>query len=311
MPLISVVTPVYKAESILPALYQRLKTSLETITKDFEIIFVNDDSPQNDWNVICSLASADSRVKGINLSRNFGQHHAITAGLDHAAGDWTVVMDCDLQDQPEEIPRLYAKGLEGYDIVFARRFRGKVSLFKRCTSYVFYRIYESLIGERMDGGIANFSIISRKVLISMRKLHEHSRTYSLFLRWVGFKSASIDVEHAERFEGKTSYTLRRLLNLALDSIVAQSNKPLRFSIGIGFAMSAISLAFMVYLFVRYFFVGIGVEGWTSVMVSIWFIGGLLFVILGILGLYIGKTYDEAKNRPLYLVMDTVGFEDGD
>jgi glycosyltransferase involved in cell wall biosynthesis len=310
MPHISVVTPVYKAERILPELYRRLKETLEGITKDFEIIMVNDHSPQCDWEVILGLVREDPRVKGLDLSRNFGQHYAITAGLDYAEGDWVVVMDCDLQDQPEEIPRLFAKALEGYDVVFGRRYERKDSLVKKVTSMAYYRVYEYLIDEKIDGSIANYSIISRKVVEGLRSLREQNRSYGLSVKWLGFRSAAIDIEHAHRYEGSSAYTFRRMMRLAIDSIVSRSNKPLKLSIRMGFVISLVSLVFIIYLVARYFATGVGVEGWTSVMVSIWLISGLMFMNMGILGLYIGKTFDEAKGRPLYVVQDAVGLGDG-
>ncbi len=306
---ISVVTPVYKAERILPELYRRLKAALEPLTADFEIIMVNDHSPEDDWSVIRRLAEADPRVKGVDLSRNFGQHFAITAGLDHARGEWIVVMDCDLQDQPEEIPKLYAKAQEGYDAVFGRRYQRKDAFLKRAMSYAYYRTYEYLIEEDIDGRVANFSIISWKVARSLGAMREQNRSYGLFVKWVGFRTATIDIDHAARYEGLTSYTSGRLIKLAIDSIVSQSNKPLRLFIRLGFLMSLGSFLLILFILYRHFFVGIQIEGWASVMVSLWFIGGLLFMNLGILGLYIGKTFDETKGRPLYLVRERVGLDE--
>ena len=311
MPHISVVTPVYKAEKMLPELYRRLKCTLETITEDFEILMVNDHSPQGDWEVIRSLAKGDARVRGLDLSRNFGQHHAITAGLDYARGDWVVVMDCDLQDQPEEIAKLYAKALEGYDVVFGRRYRRMDGILKRITSKIYNKVYSALVDEKVDGSIANFSIVGRKVVKELRKLQEQNRSYDLFVNWLGYKRAIIDIEHAKRLEGVSSYNFKKLIRLATDSIIARSNKPLRISVRFGFLISFVALCFIVYLAIRYFLSGITVEGWTSVMVSIWFIGGLLFMNMGVVGLYVGKTFDEAKGRPLYVVQDAIGIDEAE
>ncbi len=301
---ISVVVPVYGCSKCLHVLYQRLRTTLSKITDDFEIIMVNDASPDDAWDVIKTLAYDDKRVRGINLSRNFGQHKAITAGLDFAAGEWVVVMDCDLQDRPEEIVKLYNKVNEGYEIVFGRRIERKDSFFKRLSSTIFYKIYDYFTESKVDASVANFSIISFKVVEKLRMLKEQHRSYPLFVNWVGFKRVNIDVEHAQREEGRTSYTFRKLLDLAIDGIVSQSNKPLRLSIKFGFILSFLSLLYASLLVVRYFLFYIPVEGWTSVIVSIYFIGGLLFANLGILGLYIGKSFDESKSRPLYLIEET-------
>lgn len=301
---ISVVTPVYGCCKSINSLYERLNKTLSTITNDFEIIMVNDSSPDNAWEDIKELAKKDNRVKGINLSRNFGQHKAITAGLDYAKGDWIVVMDCDLQDQPEEIVKLYNKAIEGYDIVFGRRAERKDTFFKKLSSKLFYKVYDYFTESKIDNTIANFSIISKKVLNTLKKMREQNRTYPLFVNWVGFKRTEINIEHSSRDEGKSSYTLSKLINLAIDSIVSQSNKPLKLSIKFGFMVSFLSLIYGVLLIVRYLISGVPVEGWTSVMVSIYFIGGLLFANMGILGLYIGKIFDETKKRPIYIVQET-------
>lgn len=307
-PTISVVTPVYGCEKCLVELYRRLTETLEDMMTDFEIIMVNDHSPDNAWMLIKQLAENDRRVRGINLSRNFGQHHAITAGLDHADGDWVVVMDCDLQDQPEEIKRLYAKAQEGYDVVFARRYERQDRLLRKWASKCFYRVLDYFTEAKSDHAVANFSISSRTVIDNFRKMREQNRLFPLFLQWMGFKTAYVNVEHAERYAGKTSYNFRKMFNLAIDSIVSQSNKPLRLSIKFGFFLSFVSLLYGLWLMYRYFFLAQPVAGWTSVMVSIYFIGGLLFANFGILGLYIGKVFDEVKHRPLYVVQERVGFD---
>lgn len=305
---ISVVTPVYKCEGCLVELYKRLKASLSPISTDFEIIMVNDCSPDHSWELIERLARVDARVKGIHLSRNFGQHHAITAGLDYARGDWVIVMDCDLQDQPEEIPKLYRKAQEGYDVVFGRRFKRHDKLLKKWSSKLFYKVYDYFTDNKSDTTIANFSICSQKVVENFRQLREQNRSFPLFMKWMGFRTASVNIEHAERFAGKSSYSLSKMINLAIDGIVSQSNKPLKLSIKFGFLVSFVSFLYGLYLMYRYFFLFQPVQGWTSVMVSMYFIGGLIFANFGILGLYIGKVFDEVKNRPLYIIRETVGLD---
>jgi len=300
---ISVVIPVYACCKSLDQLYKRLNQSLSKITESFEIIMINDASPDNAWEEIVELSKEDARVKGINLSRNFGQHKAITAGLDYALGDWMVVMDCDLQDQPEEIVKLYNKAQEGYEIVFGRRVQRKDSFFKKLGSKLFYKVYDYFTDSNVDNTIANFSIISNKVLNTLKTMQEQNRTYPLFVNWIGFKRTEVNIEHSSREDGKSSYTLTKLVNLAIDSIVSQSNKPLRLSIKFGFTIALLSLLYGSWLVLKYFAFSTPVKGWTSVMVSIYFIGGLLFANMGILGLYIGKIFDETKNRPLYIVQD--------
>ena len=301
---LSVVTPVYGCCDSLNSLYERLRDTLSTITEDYEIIMVNDASPDNAWEVIKELAQKDDRVKGVNLSRNFGQHKAISAGLEYAQGEWTVVMDCDLQDQPEDIIKLYNKAMEGYDIVFGRRFERKDSIYKKLSSKMFYIVNDYLTENKLDSTVANYSIISRRALNSVLRLKEQNRVYSLFANWVGFEKVEIDIEHAKRPEGKSSYNLYKLMHLAIDSIVSQSNKPLRLAIKFGFILSLLSFLYGAWLIMRYYLFSIAAEGWTSVMVSIYFIGGLMFANMGMLGLYIGKIFDETKDRPIYLVQET-------
>lgn len=301
---ISIVIPVYGCCSSLNHLYERLKASLSNISNNFEIIMINDASPDDSWTAISQLAEVDSRVKGINLARNFGQHYAITAGLDFAKGDWIVVMDCDLQDQPEEIVKLYNKAQEGYDIVFARRKQRQDTFLKKLGSKIFFKIYDYFTDSKIDNRVANFSIISKNVLNVLIRFKEQNRSYHLFVNWIGFKRIEVDVEHASRAEGKSAYTFAKLITLAIDGIISQSNKPLKLSIKFGFFLSFLSFLYALYLVIRYVFFSIPVEGWTSVMVSIYFIGGLLFANMGILGLYLGKTFDETKNRPIYIIKET-------
>ena len=308
---LSVVTPVYKAEGCVGELCRRLKAALEQITEDFEIIMVEDASPDGSWDKVREEAEADSRCRGIKLSRNFGQHFAITAGLDVARGDWVVVMDCDLQDPPEEIAKLYQAALAGnFDIVFGRRVIRKDRWLKQMSSKCFYTVYNYLTDSKFDNSVANFSVSRRKVVEAFRQMREHNRMFPLFVRWLGFNVGYVDIDHASRFEGKTSYSFAKLLRLSLDSIVSQSNKPLSLAIGLGSTLSGVSFLIMTYYVLRYFFLGIPVAGWTTLVVSIWFLGGVVLATLGVLGLYIGKIFNEVKNRPLYIVTETCGLSEG-
>lgn len=308
---ISVVIPVYGCCTSLTPLYKRLNESLSKISSDFEIIMVNDASPDNAWETIKTLAKKDERVKGINLSRNFGQHRAIAAGLDFAIGDWIVVMDCDLQDQPEEIPKLYHKVNEGFDIVFGKRVQRQDKFLKKIASRIFYKIYDYLTGYKTDHSIANFSIISNTVAKNFRKMGEQHKPYGYFINWLGFKRTDIDIDHASRPEGESSYSFKKLIDLATDNIISQSNKPLKMSIKVGFMMSFLSAIYTLILIIRYLLNDISVEGWTSVMVSIYFIAGLILVNLGFIGIYIGKIFDETKKRPLYVISESTFMEEDD
>ena len=303
-PLISVVVPVYGCRTCLFELCSRITTTVENIPAQLEIILVNDASPDHAWETIKQLHKEDQRIRGINLARNFGQHYAITAGLDHANGDWIVVMDCDLQDQPEEIPNLYHKALEGYEVVFGKRVHRQDKWLKRKSSQAFYRVYDYFTGLTSDHSVANFSINSKMVIDGFKQMREQNRIFPMFIQWMGYESASIEIEHSERKKGKSSYNLGKLITLATDAIISQSNKPLRLSIQLGFLIASISFIYGLYLFAKYFFLDEPVQGWTSVMVSIYFIAGLMFFNFGIIGLYIGKIFNETKARPLYLIRET-------
>lgn len=301
MPVISVVVPVYKAENCLDELYRRLVAALETVTPDFEIVLVEDCGGDRSWEIIERLSAQDGRVKGIQFSRNFGQHYGITAGLDCCDGDWVVVMDCDLQDRPEEIPRLHAKAQEGYDIVLARRGMRQDPPLKRFTSWLFYKVFSYLADIEYDAQTGNFRIMSRKVVENLRRMREQLRFFGGLVQWMGFPSASIDVEHAERFEGQTTYTFAKLWRLASETIIAYSDKPLRLAIRFGFMMAFVAFCYGVYIFSRVLLYGSPIEGWSSLIVSLYFIGGVIISILGIMGIYLGKTFDESKKRPLYII----------
>ncbi len=301
---ISVVTPVYQAEGCLEELYRRLVAALSGITQDFEIIMVEDCGGDRSWEIIRDLARKDTRVKGIQFSRNFGQHYGITAGLDHCDGDWVVVMDCDLQDQPEEIPQLYSKALEGFEVVAARRGERNDPLLKRLSSWTFYKLFSYLADTEYDWQTGNYRIISRKVVENFRQMREQLRFFGGMINWMGFSTASVEVRRAQRHDGRSAYDFGRLWKLAVDIIIAHSDKPLRLAIRLGFIMSGIAFAYGVYILAHSVAYGSSVVGWPSLMVSIYFIGGIIISILGIIGIYLGKTFDETKKRPLYIVRDS-------
>ncbi len=301
---ISVVTPVYQAEGCLEELYRRLVAALSGITQDFEIIMVEDCGGDRSWEIIRELAHTDPRVKGIQFSRNFGQHYGITAGLDQCDGDWVVVMDCDLQDRPEEIPRLYAKAREGYEVVIARRTRSGGPPSRSFTSWLFYKLFSWLADMEYDGQAGNYRMISRKVVDSIRQMRERLRFFGALLNWTGFPTATIDTPHDDRHNGRSTYTLTKLWRLASETIIAYSDKPLRLAIRLGFLIAFLAFCYGLYIFTHALLYGSAITGWASLIVSIYLIGGIIIAILGMLGIYLGKTYDETKRRPLYIVMHT-------
>jgi glycosyltransferase involved in cell wall biosynthesis len=303
MPHLSVVTPVYRAEDCLEELYRRLVAALSGITRDFEIIMVEDCGGDRSWEIIRELARRDPRVKGIQFSRNFGQHYGITAGLDNCNGDWVVVMDCDLQDRPEDIPLLYAKAREGYDMVHARRDRRQDALVKRWGSNLYFKLLEYFADVAYETP-GNFRILSRKVVENFRRLREQLRYSTGLLHWLGFPTAYVEVQQAERYAGKSTYTLAKLWKLAFDIMIAFSDKPLRLSVRLGFIIAFLAFCYGVYILVHALLYGSAITGWASLIVSIYFIGGIIIAILGVIGIYLGKTFDESKKRPLYIVMHT-------
>ncbi|MBE6015186.1 MAG: glycosyltransferase family 2 protein [Lachnospiraceae bacterium] len=307
---ISVVIPVYGCRSALPELHKRLTDTLVQISKDYEIILVNDNCPENSWEVIEELCKNDNHVVGIELSRNFGQMKAIQAGLDYSTGEWNVVMDCDLQDRPEEILTLYNKAMEGYDVVFARRAERKDGAVKKFLSNRFYSVYRAATGVDYDGAICNFSIAKRNVIESYCSLREEHRDYSMYMFWLGFKRAIVDVEHNERYEGKSGYSLRKRIKLATSILTSQSDAILRFFVGLGFVMSVVAFVVLICLVVNYFVSSVD-PGWTSIIATTVLVGGLIVMVIGVVGIYVGNTFMQSKNRPLYIIRQVVSGEGDD
>jgi len=301
---ISIVIPVYNAAGCLQELYKRIVNTLEDLEVKYEIIMVEDCGADNSWNIILELATSKPYLKGYKLSRNYGQHNAITAGLDRALGDWTVIMDCDLQDRPEDIPRLLEKAREGYDVVIARNVHRRQSLFKQIAAQCFYKTFSWLAGYQYQDGVRSFRIMSRNVTEALISMREQMRSIGPLGIWIGFSTTYLNVELEPRYAGNSSYSVSRLFKLAFSNIVAFSDKPLRISISIGFIMAACAFSYGLYTVLRAMFQDIPVPGWTSLITSLYFIGGLILVNLGVLGIYLGKTFDEAKHRPLYLISQT-------
>lgn len=283
---ISIVSPIYRAENIVEELVRQIVKNVEPLTSDFEIVLVNDASPDRSWMKIREICHKDSRVKGINLSRNFGQHYAITAGLSYASGEWVVVMDCDLQDRPDEIPNLYVKALEGWDSVFAQRVERQDSFFKRMSSKCFYGLFSYLTETRQDSSVANFGIYNRKVVKAILSMQDSVRYFPTMAQWVGYDKCYLPVRHSERLEGTSSYNIRRLFKLAFDNIIAFSDKPLKLVVKFGFFLSFMSLCIACYFLVRYILGDINVIGFASLIVSIWFLSGMIVMLIGIVGIYI-------------------------
>jgi len=303
-----VVSPVYGCAGCVAELCSRVIKAVESLGMSVEIILVDDASPDRAWDAIKSICAADPRIKGLRFTRNYGQHHAITAGLDYASAHWYVVMDCDLQDRPEEIPALINKAREGYDLVLARRVRRKDTWLKRQASRLFYWMFDALSGHAHDPAIGNFGVYSDDVIRVVRSFREQTRYFPFFIKWSGFHSARVDVAHGTRNDGKSAYTLIKQLRHATNIVVAFSPRPLHISITLGLILSTLSILFAAWLVFLYVTRGVAVEGWTSVMVALSFFSGLIFLNLGMLGVYLGRVFEEVKMRPIYSIMEAVNIE---
>lgn len=305
LPNISVIIPVYGCKTALVELYLQLVKVLNSITNGYEIIFVNDASPDGAWETIEDLSKKDNKVKGINFSRNFGQHYAIFAGLENCIGEWVVVMDCDLQDKPDEIISLYNKAKEGYDIVLGRRYQRQDNFIKRLFSKYFYKFLAYLTNTKQDSSVANYGIYHREVINTICKMQDSIKYFPAMVKWVGFNAISIDIEHSNRYDGKTSYSYRKLINLGLDVVLSFSDKPLRLTVKFGILISFLSILFAIYNLIKYLNGEILISGWTSLIMSIWFLSGIIIFIMGLIGLYIGKIFDRVKNRPVYVIREKI------
>jgi polyisoprenyl-phosphate glycosyltransferase len=276
---------------------------------DYEIVLVNDGSPDRSGEVLAAIAARDPRVVVLNLSRNFGQHPAILAGLEQARGEQVVVMDCDLQEAPEDIPRLRAKAAEGYDVVFARRRESQRGWFKRVTSKAWFSLINVLSELPVVPEIGTLSLISRQVVHELLRMPNRHSHYQHLVRWMGFRQAYIEIDHGRRFDGgRSSYSLRTLVRHAFIGVVAHSTRLLTFSIYAGFAFVLLSVLQFGYVIYLKLFRGVGVAGWTSVMAALWLMGGAILSSLGIIGLYIARIVEEVKERPAFIVRERIGGE---
>ncbi|HEX9431869.1 MAG TPA: glycosyltransferase family 2 protein [Burkholderiales bacterium] len=297
---LSVVVPVYGCRDSLRPLHERLTAALRGIGASYEIVLVDDCDRQGSWEVVEQLAREDHAVRAFRLSRNFGQHAAITAGLAQCTGRWAVVMDCDLQDPPELIGELYRAALAGNDVVLARRKRKRQSFFRRVAARVYFRLMRLLAQARLDGEFGSFSIISRKVIDALLRFQDQDRHYLFILNWLGFRTTAIEYEHAARHSGTSSYRLRDLIRHALDGMFFQTTVLLRWIVYVGFWVSCAGFllaAYYVYMYLRHSVY----PGYTSIAVLILLIGGFIIMSTGVAGLYIGKVFDQVKGRPLYVI----------
>ncbi|MEN5096101.1 glycosyltransferase family 2 protein [Stenotrophomonas sp. TWI1409] len=305
-PEISVVAPVYGCKGCLEDLVDQVQAAVATLGVEFEMILVDDASPDGAWPRITELAATRAWLRGLRLSRNFGQHSAISAGIEHADGRWTVVMDCDLQDVPAEIPALYRKANdEQLDVVFAQRVERQDAPLKRFSSWAFFSVLGWLTGVPQDPSTANFGIYHRKVIQAVCQMPERDRSFPLMVKWAGFRTGKLPVQHQARAEGETSYTLRKLLALSTNIALGYSEKPLRMVAGTGIACSLVAFVLVAMSLLRWWDGDIEVAGYTSIIGSVWLIGGLVMFCLGVVGLYVGQVFRNVQKRPYYIVADAV------
>ncbi len=297
---LSVVVPVYGCESCLRALHGRLRATLDSLSDSTEIIFVDDRSPDGAWDTLLQLAAGDPGVRLIRLSRNFGQHHAITAGIAESSGRWVAVMDCDLQDEPEQLARLYEKAREGNDVVLARRTRRRGPWPRRVAGHSYYRVRNRLTGPDMFTNYTNLSLMSRKVADAFLAVRDRDRQYLLILHWLGFERAEIEVDPAERHSGRSAYNLRALVRVALDGMFFQSTVLLRWIVYVGFLLAGAGAALALYT-LGVFVLGRDLPQWTGLPVLILLLTGFIICSTGVTALYVGKIFEQVKGRPLYVV----------
>lgn len=309
-PRFSIVAPAYNEEEVLPEFYRRVRDVMDALGEPWELILVNDGSRDNTLAVMRELHENDPRVKVISFSRNFGHQLAITAGIDYASGDAVVIIDADLQDPPEVIPELIEKWRDGYDVVYAvRRERRGESWFKEWTAKLFYRLIYRITDVDIPKDTGDFRLMDRKVVEALRTMRERNRFMRGLSVWVGFKQTGIFYVREPRFAGETKYPLRKMLKFALDAITSFSYVPLQLATYFGFAIAGISMVGMVIAVILRLTTGRALLGQATTLVAVLFLGGIQLIFLGIIGEYLGRIYDEVKARPLYIVAETLGFEE--
>ena len=306
----SVVVPVFNEELVVAESYKRLTAVMEKNGESYELIFVNDGSRDKTEAMVTEICEHDKRVKLISFSRNFGHQTAITAGMDHACGQAVVVIDADLQDPPEVILEMIAKWKEGYDVVYGQRISRKgESFFKKFTAKVFYRLLRSLTNVDIPVDTGDFRLIDRKVCDVLSGLTEKNRYVRGLVSWSGFRQTAVRFHREERFAGETKYPFKKMLKFAIDGITTFSYKPLKLATYLGFFISFMSFLYLLVVLYLKLFTDQAVSGWASTLSVSLIFNGVVLIMLGIIGEYIGRIYDETKNRPLYIIQEKIGFDD--
>lgn len=306
---ISVISPCYGAPTLLEELVRQIEETVSKLTSDYEIILVEDHSPDNSREIITEICRKNKRVKGVFLSRNFGQQYALNAGFDLSTGDYVVTLDCDLQNPPAQIKDLYEKIQEGYDIVFASRQNRPDNFFMTQGSHLFNKLMGFLTDTKQDESLAEFAIYRRKVIDAMAQMGDYRRYYPLMNQWVGFKTAKVFVNHDERTDGKeSSYSMRKRIELAVTTAVSFSTKSLRLIVYFGVVITLLAIIAALGLVIKTIVKDTPVSGWVTLFVSMWFIAGIMISVMGIIAVYIGSIFDEVKHRPSYIIDEKLNFE---
>lgn len=307
-PELSIVVPAYNENINIEVLYYRLIKVLEKIEYSYEIIFINDGSKDDTLMHLIELNKKNPNIKIIDFSRNFGKEIALTAGLDFSSGEAVIVIDADLQDPPELIPKFISKWKEGYDVVYATRTKRQgETIMKKLTAHIFYRTIKKLTTIDIPEDTGDFRLMTRQVVNSIRELREQHRFMKGIFSWVGFRQISVPYERDPRHTGNSKFNYRKLLNLAVEGITSFSFIPLQIATYLGFTASIIAILYAVYLIILTLCIGNDVPGYPSLMVAILFLGGVQLMTLGLIGEYIGRIYHQSKHRPLYVIKQTIGF----
>jgi len=301
-----VVIPAYNEQEVIAETYKRLTGVMAGMGEPYELIFVNDGSSDSTARLVAEFSSSDPSVRLINFSRNFGHMAAISAGMEYARGQAIFIIDADLQDPPEIFPQMAEKWREGYHVAYGKRIKRKgESLFKRLSAKVFYRFIRQLTTVDIPPDTGEFRLIDRKVCDAINKLPEKSRYIRGLVSWVGFKQTAVEYVREERFAGVTKYPLRKMITFAMDAITSFSHKPLKLATMVGFLISLLSFFYMLYVFYQVFFTDQTITGWASTVAIILFTQGIVLMLLGLMGEYIGRIYRELQNRPLYIVQEVI------
>ncbi len=309
-PLYSVVVPVYNEEEVIRVSYDRLTKVMSTLKEPYELIFVNDGSRDKTPEILADICRKDKSCRFINFSRNFGHQPAITAGMDYSKGEAIVVIDADLQDPPEVILDMIKEWKNGYEVVYGKRLKRKgETFFKKFTAKVYYRVLKSMTSVDIPVDTGDFRLIDRKVCDTLKSMPERSRYVRGLVAWVGFKQKPVEYVREERFAGETKYPLKKMLKLAMDGIAAFSFKPLKFATGVGVMLTVVSLAAML-LSVILGIINSSFSWQMFMMLCVLLTQGFMFIFIGLTGEYIGRIFEQAKGRPVYIVRETIGFDDG-